>query len=57
MLVDMYSNYKTIRLEEFRHPQVFPTILNVTQMMHSAVLTTSTSIANVGDLGSFPCRI
>ncbi len=55
MSLDMFSNYKTIGNKECRHPQVFPTIMNNTQTVLSAILTTPTSIANVGDLDSFPC--
>ena len=42
MLLDMFSNYETIGNKECRHPQVFPTIVNNTQMVSSAILTTPT---------------
>ena len=54
MSLAMFSNYETIGDKECRHPQVFPTIVNNTQTVLSAILTTPTSIANVGDLDS--CR-
>ena len=42
MSLDMFSNYKTIGDKECRHPQVFPTIVNITQMVSSAILPTPT---------------
>ncbi len=55
MSLDMFNNYKTIGHKERRHPQVFPTIVNITQTVLSAILATLTSISNVVDLDSFPC--
>ena len=55
MLLDMFSNYETIGDKECRHPQVFPTIVNNTQTVLSAILATLTSTSNVVDLDSFPC--
>ena len=48
MLLDMFSNYETIGDKKRRHPQVFPTIMNNTQTVLSAILTTPTSIAMSG---------
>ena len=42
MLLDMFGNYKTIGDKECRHPQVLHTIVNITQMVSSAILTTPT---------------
>ena len=42
MLLDMFGNYETIGNKKRRHPQVFPTIVNNTQMVSSAILTTPT---------------
>ncbi len=50
MSLDMFNNYKTRGVEECRHPQVFPTIVNITRMVLSAILTTPT----ITDLDSFP---
>ena len=48
MLLDMFGNYETIGNKTRRHPQVFPTIVNNTQTVLSAILTTPTSIAMSG---------
>ena len=48
MSLDMFDNYETIGDKECRHPQVFPTIVNNTQTVYSAILTTPTSIAMSG---------
>ena len=48
MSLDMFNNYETIGDKECRHPQVFPTIMNNTQTVLSAILTTPTSIAMSG---------
>ena len=48
MSLDMFNNYETIGDKECRHPQVFPTIVNNTQTVLSAILTTPTSIAMSG---------
>ena len=52
MSLDMFSNYETRGAKERRHPQVFPTIVNITQTVLSAILTTPT----ITDLDWFPWR-
>ncbi len=42
MSLNMFSNYETIGDKKRCHPQVFPTIVNITQMVSSAILTTPT---------------
>ena len=39
MSLDMFGNYETRGAKERRHPRMFPTIVNITQMVPSAILT------------------
>ena len=50
MSLVMFNLYKTRRVEESRYPQVFPTILNITQTLLSDLLT----IPTITDLDSYP---